>query len=353
MLRSLTAGFARTALDLIGELLSQSSRPATSNIACLLTSFPRFDKKEHVKVLLTGATGYIGSQLVHRLIAEGHEVAIVVRPESQLNILQAVLPRIEVHVYDGSYSSLLQTLEAAQPVVVIHVASLFLAQHKPEDVARLVETNLNFPTQLLEAMSHLGIGQLINTGTSWQHYQNQAYNPVNLYAATKQAFEALLAYFVEAQGFKAITLKLFDTYGPGDTRPKLFSLLRKAARTGETLRMSLGEQLLDLVYIDDVLDAYRLAMARLPEVTKAECYAVSNPARLSLQELVRIYGETVSRPVHVEWGGLAYRPREVMLPWCKGMVIPSWEPKVPLRVGIERMERNTQFPKSVGQAAGS
>lgn len=296
-----------------------------------------------MKVLLTGATGFIGNRLSHRLIAEGHEVAIVARPESQLNIPQAVLPRIQVHVYDGSYASLLHALQAAQPEVVIHVASLFLAQHKPEDVARLVESNLNYPTQLLEAMSQLGIKQLINTGTSWQHYQNEAYNPVNLYAATKQAFEALLAYYVEAQGFKAITLKLFDTYGPGDTRPKLFSLLRKTARSGETLRMSPGEQLLDLVYIDDVLDAYLLAMARLPEVTNAESYAVSNPARLSLRELVRIYGETVGRPVNVGWGGLPYRPREVMALWTGHELVPGWRARVALADGIVRMERDAQI----------
>ena len=297
-----------------------------------------------MKVLLTGATGFIGSQLAQRLIAEGHEVAIVVRPESQLNILQAVLPRIhQVHVYDGCYSSLLHALQEAQPEVVIHVASLFLAQHKPEDVARLVESNLNFPTQLLEAMSQLGIKQLINTGTSWQHYQNEAYNPVNLYAATKQAFEMLLAYYVEAQGFKAITLKLFDTYGPGDTRPKLFSLLRKTARSGETLRMSPGEQLLDLVYIDDVLDAYMLAMARLPEVTKANIYAVSNPASLSLRELVRIYGETVGRPVSVEWAGLPYRPREVLEPWTGHELVPGWLARVALADGIVRMEQDWEI----------
>lgn len=296
-----------------------------------------------MKVLLTGATGFIGSQLTQRLVTEGHEAAIVVRPESQLNILQAVLPRIQVHVYDGSYASLLHALQAAQPEVVIHVASLFLAQHKPEDVARLVESNLNFPTQLLEAMSQLGIKQLINTGTSWQHYQNEAYNPVNLYAATKQAFETLLAYYVEAQGFKAITLKLFDTYGPGDTRPKLFSLLRKMARTGEVLRMSPGEQLLDLVYIDDVLDAYLLAMARLPEVTKAECYAVSNLARLSLRELVRIYGETVGRAVNVEWGGLPYRTREVLEPCTGHELVPGWLARVALADGIVRMEQDWEM----------
>ncbi len=295
-----------------------------------------------MKVLLTGATGFIGSQLTQRLVNEGHEVAIVVRPESKLDILQAVLLRIQVHAYDGSYPSLMRALESAQPEIVIHVASLFRTQHKPEDVARLVESNLTFPTQLLEAMSQHGIKQLINTGSSWQHYQNEAYSPVNLYAATKQAFEALLTYYVEANGFKAITLKLFDTYGPGDSRPKLFSLLRKAARTGDTLRMSPGEQLLDLVYVDDVLDAYLLAMRRLPEVTNVECYAVTNQARLTLRELVRIYGETVGRAVNVEWGGLPYRSREVLEPWNGNDVVPGWLAGVALADGIVLMEQDSK-----------
>ncbi|MCW2312610.1 NAD-dependent epimerase/dehydratase family protein [Rhodoferax antarcticus] len=291
-----------------------------------------------MKVLLTGATGFIGSQLAYRLIAEDHEVAIVVRPDSQLNILQAVLPRIQVHVYDGSYASLLHALQAAQPEVVIHVASLFLAQHKPEDVARLVESNLSFPTELLEAMSQLGIKQLINTGTSWEHYQNEAYNPVNLYAATKQAFKALLTYYVEAQGFKAITLKLFDTYGPGDTRPKLFTFLRKTAKSGETLCMSPGEQMLDLVYIDDVINAYLIAANRLVqnEVHQQETFVVSSEKPMKLRDLVTIYCQLLGKQLSIQWGARPYRPREVMIPWNKGDRLPGWEPRIALEDGIKR-----------------
>jgi len=295
-----------------------------------------------VKVFLTGATGFIGSRLARRLLEEGHELGIVVRHDSRLDVLQGILPRIQVHVYDGSYASLLLALESARPELVFHVASLFLAQHKPEDVTRLVESNLCFPTQLLEAMSQLGIRQLINTGTSWQHYRNSAYNPVNLYAATKQAFEALLTYYVEAQGFKAVTLKLFDTYGPGDTRPKLFNLLRKTVRTGQILQMSPGEQLLDIVYIDDVLDAYLLVMAHLPQVTTSESYAVSSQARLNLRELVQIYGEAVGQPVNVEWGGLPYRSREVLELWMGDKTVPGWRARVGLIDGIVRMEQDRE-----------
>ena len=294
-----------------------------------------------MKVFLTGATGFIGSQLVKRLLVDNHEVAILVRQHSDLSVLHDALPKISVHIHDGSYLSLYAALAQAQPDVVFHVASLFLAQHKPEDVTRLIESNLGMPTQLLEAMQQLGLRRLINTGTSWQHFEAAAYNPVNLYAATKQAFEDLLAYYVSAHGFRAITLKLFDTYGPGDTRAKLFSLLRKTARSGVKLRMSPGEQLLDLVYIDDVLDAYLLAMHRLPSIGAAECYAVSNPERLSLKDLVQVYGAVVGKDLQIEWGGLPYRPRETMQPCTHQPHLPGWQPHITLQQGIARMEADT------------
>lgn len=293
-----------------------------------------------MKILLTGATGFIGSQLAKRLVAKDHDLTVLVRPESCLDVFVPVQAKIKVHRHDGSCADLVAALQVARPEVVIHVASLFLAQHKPEDAGRLVESNIHFPTQLLEAMNQLGIRQFINTGTSWQHYQNEAYNPVNLYAASKQAFDAMLAYYTGAHGFKTITLKLFDTYGPGDTRPKLFSLLRKTARNGETLRMSPGEQLLDLVYIDDVLDAFELALERLPRIDVPECYAVSNPKRLSLLELVAVYAAAVDKPVNVEWGGLPYRSREVMVPWTDHAQVPGWRAKTDLREGIVRMEND-------------
>ena len=291
-----------------------------------------------MKIFLTGATGYIGSQLAKRLLLEGHKLAIVIRPKSNLKVLHKLIPQIEVHIYDGSYASLFTALNTSKPDLVFHIASLFIAQHKQDDIPSLIESNINFPVQLLEAMNQLGIKKFINTGTSWQHFNNEDYNPVNLYAATKQAFESLLTFYVESQGLKVITLKLFDTYGPGDFRPKLFSLLRKAASTGETLRMSPGQQLLDLVYIDDVLEAYKLAIEQLSVIQKSESYAISSLTTISLRDLVKIYSETVDRKVNIEWGGLPYREREVFLPWKNFNLMSGWRANIILEDGINRME---------------
>jgi nucleoside-diphosphate-sugar epimerase len=296
-----------------------------------------------MKIFITGATGYIGSQLVNRLINDGHELSVLTRPNSSLNALKTNLPLISFYTYDGTIGSLLNAFKLAEPTVVFHIASLFLAQHTPDDISRLVDSNVNFPAQLLEAMCVSGVKQLVNTGTSWQHFQNESYNPVNFYAATKQAFESLIAYYVEAQDFKVITLKLFDTYGPSDNRKKIFTLLRDAIRNGSTLRMSPGQQLLDLVYIDDVIDAFLITLQCLNDIHKSETYSVSTPHRLSLRKLVSLYSEAVGRPISIDWGGLPYRSREVLTPWENHTSVPNWTPKINLKQGISLMEHDRKI----------
>jgi len=203
----------------------------------------------------------------------------------------------------------------------------------------LITSNITFGAQILEAMIHFHVPYLVNTGTAWQHYKNASYNPVNLYAATKQAFEDVLAYYVEAHSLQAITLKLNDTYGPADPRPKLFTLLGQAARGKTHLEMSPGEQFLDLVYIDDVVEAFLIAAFRLFSNVQVghSRYVVSSGQPVQLRTLVEIYQKVTGQKLDIVWGGRPYREREVMLPWTDGDRLPGWEPQTTLEDGIKKM----------------
>ena len=287
------------------------------------------------RALVTGASGYIGGRLVGHLLQQGWQVHVVLRPHTPLHTLQAVQHRITVHRHDGSTAGMGELMAQALPHTVFHLASLFLAQHRHEDVPALITSNLLFGTQLAEAMVQHGVRELVNTGTAWQHFESAPYNPVNLYAATKQAFEDLLAYYVQAHGLKVCTLALFDTYGPDDPRAKLIALLWKTALAGVPLPMSPGEQLIDLVHIDDVLAAYTQAAALLPQQAPGHArYGVSSGQPLRLQDLVRAFEAATGCPVPIVWGGRPYRVREVMQPWHNPPRLPGWQPRVPFATGV-------------------
>jgi len=287
------------------------------------------------RALVTGASGFVGAALVRRLLADGWEVHVLLRESSSAEALPAAGPQLQLHRHDGSTLQLIDIMRAAAPQVVFHLASLFLAAHQPQDIERLINANLLFSTQLVEAMAACRVRKLVNTGTSWEHYQDQAYNPVCLYAATKAAFAALLRYYVEVHGLRVVTLKLFDTYGTGDTRPKVLNLLKRLANDGSSLAMSPGEQLVDLVYIDDVLDAFLLACQQLDAQPQAmEEYGVSSGQPLPLKDIAALYAQVSGKPLNIEWGGRPYREREVMVPWHSYRSVPGWQPRVGLAQGL-------------------
>ncbi|MCF2584140.1 NAD-dependent epimerase/dehydratase family protein [Mitsuokella multacida] len=290
------------------------------------------------KVLLTGLTGFIGLHLAKKLLKDGWEVHAIVRPTSDIKKVNKVLgDQIYIHVHTKK-DTLMDIVHNVHPNIVFHLASLYLPKHAYNDIPALIDSNITFGTQLLDAMVENGIYYFINTGTSWQHYKNEKYNPVNLYAASKQAFLAMQKYYEETTPLKVINLQLFDTYGPGDSRRKLFTLLKEASESGETLLMSPGDQLIDIVYIDDVVDAFLCAAKLLLSNNKkslSNTYAVSSGNPLKLRDLVQKFEDVSGRHISVKWGGRPYRIREVMRPWSIGNKIPGWHCKVTLEKGVK------------------
>jgi nucleoside-diphosphate-sugar epimerase len=290
------------------------------------------------RALVTGATGFIGSALSARLIADGWTVHAIVRATSDRSRLS---PEVIAHEHDGDEGALHRIVGSAEPSVVFHLASNFIAEHRTGDVKGLVQSNLTFPTMLADAMAGAGVRALVNTGTAWQHFGGAGYDPVSLYAATKEAFEDVLAYYVSARALRVVTLKLFDTYGPNDMRRKLLRVVREAAVEGRTLEMSEARQAIDLVHVHDVVEAYLAAARRLlgGEVAGHERYGVSSGDPRPLRSVVELYASLLPGPLTVQWGVRPYREREVMTPWRASTPIPGWRPTIALEQGLAAMER--------------
>lgn len=290
-------------------------------------------------VLITGGTGFIGSHLAAGMLKDDCSVHLIVRSDSNLQQVSGLTNRAHIHVHDGTTQGLIAIVRNVRPQSVLHLASLFIAEHASDDVKRLVASNILFGSQLLEAMKVADVRWLVNSGTSWQHFHSECERPSCLYAATKRAFQDIIEFYSDAYGLRAITLKLFDTYGPGDMRRKLFRLLRDAARTGEPLSMSAGEQQIDLVYIDDVVEAFRKAEERLVSgaVAGHESFGVSSGKPVPLREVVELYKKVFAQELTINWGARPYRSREVMVNWSGGPGLPDWTPKVDLLDGLRRM----------------
>lgn len=288
-----------------------------------------------MRILLTGATGFVGKHLYARMSGE-HELHLLVRPSTDYSSLA---PR-HVCCFEGDVERLADYLRSHQVEGIIHLASLYLASHRPDQVVDLVNANVLLGTSLLEAAKLAGVKWFLNTGTIWQNYQSpersDEYHPVNLYAATKQAFITMARYYQETSPIRFSTLKLCDTYGPGDTRRKILALFREIAQSGETLAMSPGEQRMDLLHIDDVVAGFQVLANRLadPSAPLLPEYVLSSGHPRSLRELASVFEQVNGVRLPIEWGGRPYREREVMDPY-RGNILPGWSPKVSLETGMK------------------
>lgn len=293
------------------------------------------------KVLITGGSGYIGQNIVTRLLSDTRASIVLLSGKKSPREKK---PRITYYNYDSTTFDIYDVMKKEKPDIVIHLAGYFCAEHTPADVPQLIDSNIRFGVQLLDAMAQAGVGKLINTGSYWERYrQDTAYHPVNLYAALKRAFEDVLQFYSEAHGLRTITMELYDIYGIGDTRNKLVPSLIRFMRDKSPFLMSPGRQYVDFVYISDVVNAYMAAMKYLvkSEAPVNERVAIGSGKPIRLDRFIKLFERVFRGSVVVEFGKRPYRKREVMHACAdisKAKKLLGWKQTVTLEAGLRLLK---------------
>jgi len=289
-----------------------------------------------MKILITGATGFIGRELVKKL-QYNYEIVTLVRENSDISIINKLTCKI---VKYKQHLEILEIFQKEKVTGVIHCASSVIVEHNENNIEELLNSNIMYGTYLLEASKQSGVKWFINTGTFWQNYNTNDYNPVNLYAATKEAFQNLAKYYTETSSIVFTTLKLNDTFGENDTRDKVFNLWNNISKTNQSLDMSKGNQIIDISYIEDIINAYTILIGHLNSYKSLEfnnkVFAVKSNERMTLKELSKIFEEVVGKKLNINWDKRPYRNREVMNPISNIEVVPNWKQKYTLKEAIKR-----------------
>ena len=273
-----------------------------------------------MKILLTGATGFIGKNLMELLSLNKIDFCCIIRPTTDTSFLDS--NDFKYFLDNGQIENLIAHMKSENYSGIIHLASLFIAEHKKKQINELITSNILFGTKLVEAAVLSKVKWLIISGTFWAQFDGEQYNPANLHAATKQAFEDILKFYAETSNIVCTTLKLNDTYGDGDTREKVFNLWKQISNTGQTIDMSPGEQLIDIVHVSKVTEAF-LKLIKLLEKEDAKkhqlkSYYVSSNNNISLKDLAVRFERENNTKLNINWGGKPYRSREIMEPICIG-----------------------------------
>lgn len=267
-----------------------------------------------MKVLLTGATGFLGGHLLPALLDAGHEVIVLKRRTSQCRRIEAYLGQCAVcDVESQSFAAL---FEAYHPETVIHCATVYGRNGKDFDA--VVQGNLIFPLQLLDAALDAGCNRFINTDsffTKQMPSRLEEGRPVILpdYTLSKFQFRQWGRMRTMDRSATFVNLQLEHIYGDGDRSDKFIPWLKhQFSIDAPYVDLTEGTQMRDFVQVERVVDVYLQVLEDIPSLTGYHSYCVGTGQAKPLSQFVEELKDSMGAHTQLRFGARETSPAEIL-----------------------------------------
>lgn len=251
-----------------------------------------------MKILVTGGTGFTGKALVKRLLDMGHEVVALDYKEGHKT---QELRDWGAQVILGSVTDKDVVRRSVQGVEIVHhVAAAFREMNVPDSF--YYDVNVGGTSNVLEAAWEEGVRKVIYCSTCGVHGnvdhppagEDAPIKPADYYQRTKYEAEPIVRQFYD-RGLKTVTLRPAAIYGPGD--PERFYLIFKRVAKGTFPMFGSGKTYYHPLYIDNLIDAFILAME--DGRGEGEAYLIADEQYLEIEDLVRRVGKSLGVDVKI------------------------------------------------------
>ena len=299
------------------------------------------------RALLTGGAGFVGANLARRLLADGCEVHLLVRPDSQSWRIESIRRDVHVHAIDLTQAETVEkVVRVAAPEWVFHLAA-HGSYSSQTDLDRMIQTNLAGTARLVEACARTGFEAFVHAGSSSEYgFKEHApgeedwLEPNSPYAVTKAAATLFCRYQAQKLGLPITTLRLYSVYGPYEEPTRLMPTLIRAGLAGKLPPLVNPDIARDYVYTDDVSEAFVLAAQRASAKGRGAVYNVGTGIQTTIREVVALARRTLPIAEEPRWGSMPDRQ------WDSGVWVADnrriarelgWKPRVSFEEGFRRM----------------
>ena len=296
------------------------------------------------KALVTGAAGFVGAVLARRLLDDGHDTQLVVRPGSERWRLADV--ESTVHEVDLSHAGSVRALMGdVRPDWIFHCAT-HGAYSTQRDWRRMVDVNVLGTGHLVEAALERGFDAFVNTGSSSEYgftdhapTEDAPPNPNSHYAWTKASQTSLCRFTAKTHDVHMPTLRLYSVYGPYEEPTRLVPTLAVQGLEGKLPPLVSPDVARDFVFVDDVVDAY-IEAAKKQDIERGGVYNVGTGRQVSIRDAVDVVRRCLDIAVEPRWQSMPERSWDTSV-WVadprKAEAELGWVANLRFEAGFERM----------------
>jgi len=247
------------------------------------------------KILLTGATGFLGSELL-KSFALQYDVYIITRHKN----LNKNFPKKKIKIISyKTFGELNKKLIRLKLDYVVHCATHYVKQHNFNDLEKLNKSNILFGNVILENLDNMGVKKFINFSTVWENYDAKKENFFNLYAAYKNGFNSIINFYKKrARKTQFYSLVISDTFGEYDVRKKIINTLRINFKKNKVTNIISKNLSLNLLNVKDIEVAVNLILKRK---IKPNHYVLKNTKNLLIADIIERVNKISNKKIKVKW----------------------------------------------------
>lgn len=281
-------------------------------------------------ILITGVTGFLGSHLASRLVAQGEVVAGLKRPNSNLQRIADIQSQITLHNYASGV--LAEIFKSRSIDVVIHAATCY--GRSQETASTIYQANIDLPLRLLELSINHSVPVFLNIDTSLPA-------ELNAYSLSKAHFRDWAELLTRScTNLAFINLRFEHFFGPGNSKFNFITRVIQACLCNQpSLELTAGEQQRDFIYIDDAVSGLMMIVNRLADLPNGfQSYEIGSGTTISVHELVTHIHQISRSKTRLQFGAVPYRHNEIMHSVADVSFLKElgWSPQCNLQTALEK-----------------
>ncbi len=268
-----------------------------------------------MRVLITGATGAIGTSLLDWQGMRSHELALLNRHRLDTDLPQILIESV------GFPSAAIRDFD---PEIVLHLAGDSTVNPVGDQICQSIKANLEFGSLLLDSLVGSSLQRLILAGSATEYSEgNVGLDPTYFFSAMKTAFRSVTQHFQKRQNFSVMNCILYWVYGAPGKQRRFIDLLIEAAHRNEELNCTPGLQELDFIHVDDVCECFFQVLNHPEWFTEPyQELFVGTGVTTSLCDLALVTQELLGQRLRINWGAIPYRPSDIQ--YSRALIERNW-----------------------------